>query len=58
MTNRSKFEFENIEHACYFVVSAWLSNFCHVFSYLLGPIWLKNGVSLKADKGFENWGRR
>jgi len=25
------FKLENIEHACYFAVGVWLSNFCHGF---------------------------
>jgi len=32
MTNRSMFRVGNIGHDWYFVVGAWLSNFCHCFS--------------------------
>jgi len=31
ITNHFKFQVGNIEHACYFAVGAWLSNFCHGF---------------------------
>jgi len=36
MTNRLSFVSENIRHACHFAVGAWLSNFCHGVSNLLG----------------------
>jgi len=56
MTNRSSFELENIGHACYLVVGAWLSNFCHGFSNF-GHLQLKNGVSTKVARSSENRGR-
>jgi len=37
-------------HACYFAVSARLSNFCHG----LATLWLKNGASMKKCRSFDN----
>jgi len=53
MTNHLKFQVGNIGHGCYFVVSAWLSNFCHSFRNPFITFNPKNWVSTKTGKGFE-----
>jgi len=53
MTNSSKFRVGNIGPACYSAVGAWLSNFC-----TLGASSVKNGVSTKKERSFENRGRK
>jgi len=54
MTNRSKFRGGNIGHGRYFVVGAWLSNFCQSFSNLFGTFSSKM-ESLRSENGKKFW---
>jgi len=50
MINRLKFRVGKHRHACYFAVSAWLSNFCCGFSYPLGNFGSKMESLRKREK--------